>query len=69
MGLTASPLGVGLLLGEDVHIGEGVHFGAHVVVHDAARIGDGCTVEDHVVLGKRPRLAAQLDRARRSRRP
>jgi acetyltransferase-like isoleucine patch superfamily enzyme len=48
----------GLMLGEDVEIGAEVCFGAYVVVHDGTRIGDGCTVEDHVVLGKRPRLAA-----------
>jgi acetyltransferase-like isoleucine patch superfamily enzyme len=45
------------VLGEGVEIGEGVHFGAHVVVHAGTVIGDGCTIEDHAVLGKRPRLA------------
>lgn len=47
----------GLVLGENVHVGEGVTFGAHVVVHDGTVIGDGCLIEDHAVLGKRPRLA------------
>jgi acetyltransferase-like isoleucine patch superfamily enzyme len=55
--LTASSAAPGLLLGEGVEIGEGVSFGAYVVVHEGTRIGDGCTLEDHVVLGKRPRLA------------
>ena len=32
-------------------------FGAHVVVHAGTVIGDGCVIEDHAVLGKRPRLA------------
>jgi acetyltransferase-like isoleucine patch superfamily enzyme len=45
------------LLGRDVRVGDGVHFGAYVVVHDGTVIGDGCTIEDHAVLGKRPRLA------------
>jgi acetyltransferase-like isoleucine patch superfamily enzyme len=45
------------MLGNGVHIGADVSFGAYVVVHDSTRIGDGCTIEDHVVLGKRPRLA------------
>jgi acetyltransferase-like isoleucine patch superfamily enzyme len=57
--LTESSLAHGLMLGEDVHIGERVSFGAYVVVHDGVRIADGCTVEDHVVLGKRPRLATR----------
>ncbi len=47
----------GLMLGENVQIGEGVSFGAHVVVHAGTTIGAGCVVEDHAVLGKRPRLA------------
>ena len=57
--LEPSSRGAGLLLGEDVQVGEGVCFGAYVVVHGATRIGDGCTIEDHVVLGKRPRLAGR----------
>ena len=40
-----------------MQVGEGVRFGAHVAVHGGTVIGDGCTIEDHVVLGKRPRLA------------
>jgi len=40
-----------------VQVGEGVHFGSHVVVHDGTVIGDDCWIEDHAVLGKRPRLA------------
>jgi len=55
--LSESTRGHGLMLGKDVQIGEGVSFGAYVVVHEGVRIGDGCTIEDHVVLGKRPRLA------------
>jgi acetyltransferase-like isoleucine patch superfamily enzyme len=45
------------LLGPGVVLGDGVAFGAYVVVHEGTVIGDGCAVEDHVVLGKRPRLA------------
>jgi acetyltransferase-like isoleucine patch superfamily enzyme len=45
-------------LGEGVRLGEGVSFGAHVVVHDGTVIGDRCAIDDHAVLGKRPRLAA-----------
>lgn len=45
------------MLGESVTIGEGVVFGAHVVVHAGTVIGEDCTIEDHAVLGKRPRLA------------
>jgi acetyltransferase-like isoleucine patch superfamily enzyme len=53
----SDPRAPGLLLGEDVRIGADVRFGAHVVVHDGTIIGPGCTIEDHAVLGKRPRLA------------
>ncbi len=59
MGLTASSRAPGLMLGEDVHIGEGVSFGAYVVLHEGTRLGAGCIVEDHAVLGKRPRLAGR----------
>jgi acetyltransferase-like isoleucine patch superfamily enzyme len=55
--LTPDPRAPGLLLGADVEIGEGVSFGAHVVVHAGTAIGAGCVIEDHAVLGKRPRLA------------
>jgi len=47
----------GLVLSSAARVGEGVTFGAHVVVHDDVEIGDGVTIEDGVVLGKRPRLA------------
>jgi len=47
----------GPLLGDGVQVGEDVFFGAYVVVHDGTLIGDGCAIEDHAVLGKRPRLA------------
>jgi acetyltransferase-like isoleucine patch superfamily enzyme len=50
------------VLGEDVDIGEGVVFGANVVVHDGTRIGVGCVIEDCVVLGKRPKLAGRSGR-------
>jgi len=47
----------GLMLGAGVEIGAGVSFGAHVVVHADTIVGAGCAIEDHAVLGKRPRLA------------
>jgi acetyltransferase-like isoleucine patch superfamily enzyme len=49
--------GPGPLLADGVRVGEDVSFGAYVVVHHGTVIGDGCAIEDHVVLGKRPRLA------------
>ncbi len=55
--MTADERAPGLVLGERVRIGEGVQFGAHVVVHSDTELADGCIVEDHAVLGKRPRLA------------
>jgi len=47
----------GLVLSPSARVGEGVVFGANVVVHDEVEIGDGVVVEDGAVLGKRPRLA------------
>jgi acetyltransferase-like isoleucine patch superfamily enzyme len=55
--LSEDPRAPGLMLGKDVQIGRRVSFGAYVVVHDGTQISDGCVIEDHVVLGKRPRLA------------
>jgi acetyltransferase-like isoleucine patch superfamily enzyme len=49
--------GARALVGERVRVGADVSFGAYVVVHDGTIIGDGCSIEDHAVLGKRPRLA------------
>jgi UDP-2-acetamido-3-amino-2,3-dideoxy-glucuronate N-acetyltransferase len=45
------------ILGEGVSVAEGVDFGACVVVHAGTAIGAGCSIEDHAVLGKRPRLS------------
>jgi acetyltransferase-like isoleucine patch superfamily enzyme len=53
-----SDLGPGLLLGEDVQVGEGVRFGAYVVVHPGTVIGDRCEIQDGAILGKPPKLAA-----------
>ncbi len=55
-GATGAPLGAPLI-GEDVALGEGVSFGSWVVVHARTVIGDGCTIQDHAVLGKLPRLS------------
>ena len=52
-----SDLGHNLLMGENVSIGAGVSFGANVVVCDDTVIGDGCFVQDNVVLGKVPSLS------------
>jgi acetyltransferase-like isoleucine patch superfamily enzyme len=47
----------GLVLSPRACVGDGVRFGAHVVVHDGVELGDGVVVEDGAVLGKPPRLA------------
>jgi acetyltransferase-like isoleucine patch superfamily enzyme len=47
----------GLVLSPTASVGDGVIFGAHVVVHDGVVIGDGCTIGDGAVLGKTPDLA------------
>jgi acetyltransferase-like isoleucine patch superfamily enzyme len=46
----------GLVISPTASVGDGVTFGAHVVVHDGVVIGDGCTICDHAVLGKTPSL-------------
>jgi acetyltransferase-like isoleucine patch superfamily enzyme len=46
-----------LVLSPLAQVGEGVTFGANVVVHDDVVIGDGVVVQDNVVLGKMPKLA------------
>jgi acetyltransferase-like isoleucine patch superfamily enzyme len=49
-------IGAGSVIGEHVTIGAGVRIGSLTVIHEGTEIGDGCLIEDHVVLGKRPRL-------------
>jgi acetyltransferase-like isoleucine patch superfamily enzyme len=41
---------------DEVTIGAGARIGSLTVVHAGTQVGDGCVIEDHVVLGKRPRL-------------
>jgi acetyltransferase-like isoleucine patch superfamily enzyme len=57
LGSVAFPDGRRPLLGAGVVVGEDVQFGAYVVVHDGTTIGAGCTIGDHAVLGRRPKLA------------
>jgi bifunctional UDP-N-acetylglucosamine pyrophosphorylase / glucosamine-1-phosphate N-acetyltransferase len=40
---------VGAVFEGDVHLGDGVHIGAHAVIADA-RLGDGCLVHPHTVM-------------------
>jgi acetyltransferase-like isoleucine patch superfamily enzyme len=49
----------GLILSPDARVGDGVTFGAHVVVHHGVIIGDNCTIGDGAVLGKGPKLASR----------
>ncbi len=46
----------GLVLSPAATVGDGVVFGAHVTVHGATVVGDGCRIQDGVVLGKPPSL-------------
>ena len=46
----------GAVIAADVVLGDGVVIGANTVVNRGVSIGAGCLIEDHVVLGKRPRL-------------
>jgi UDP-2-acetamido-3-amino-2,3-dideoxy-glucuronate N-acetyltransferase len=47
----------GLVLSPTASVGDGVTFGAHVVVYDGVVIGDGCAIGDGAVLGKTPSLS------------
>jgi acetyltransferase-like isoleucine patch superfamily enzyme len=49
-------IGVGSVIGDNVRIGAGAQVGALSVIHAGTEVGDDCVIEDHVVLGKRPRL-------------
>lgn len=40
----------GLVLADDAAVGDGVSFGAHVVVHAGAKVGDGVSFGAHVVV-------------------
>jgi UDP-2-acetamido-3-amino-2,3-dideoxy-glucuronate N-acetyltransferase len=52
------------VLGEGVQVGDGVRFGAYVVVHPGSVIGDGCEIQDGAILGKPPKLARHSAAAR-----
>lgn len=45
--LAPSDLAPGLLIGDEVLLGEGVRLGGHVVIHSGARIGAGARIGDH----------------------
>jgi acetyltransferase-like isoleucine patch superfamily enzyme len=51
-------LGHYCVIGEGARIGSGAQLGSHVVVHPGTTVGAGCIVQDGVVLGKPPKLAA-----------
>lgn len=54
----------GAVIHDGARIGAGVRIGVGTVVHAGVHVGAGCTIEDLVVLGKRPRLAAGSSAAR-----
>jgi UDP-2-acetamido-3-amino-2,3-dideoxy-glucuronate N-acetyltransferase len=49
----------GLMLGPEVELAEDVALGCHVVIHGGTRVGAGCVIGDHVVLGRSPTLSAE----------
>jgi acetyltransferase-like isoleucine patch superfamily enzyme len=48
----------GLIVGEGVELPDDVQLGAYVVIHPGTVVGAGCVIQDRVVLGKPPKLAA-----------
>ena len=57
--LKPSDRAAGLLLGEGVELPEDVLLGGHVIIHDNARIGGGCRLQDAAIIGRR--LGRDLD--------
>ena len=62
--LTPSDRAPGLLLGEGVGLPDDVEIGGHVVIHAGTRIGSGCTIQDHAVIGKPPKLGTRSTASR-----
>lgn len=56
--LRPSDVAPGLLLGDDVEIGEGVIIGGHAIIHSGVRIGAGARVGDHAQIRDRARIGA-----------
>jgi acetyltransferase-like isoleucine patch superfamily enzyme len=59
----------GLILCDDVHLGDGVLFGPNVLVEEGTRIGEASVIEGGVLLGKVPRLARTSATAQESLSP
>lgn len=56
--LYESALAPGLLLGEDVEIGDGVLLGGHVTIRSRARIGAGARIGDHAQVREGAQIGA-----------
>ena len=54
----------GLVLGDGVQLAEEVQIGAHLISHLVTVIGPGCVIQDRVILGKPPKLAAHSTASR-----
>jgi acetyltransferase-like isoleucine patch superfamily enzyme len=56
--LRPSDLAPGLLLGDEVVIGEGTIIGGHAIIHSGVRIGAGARIGDHAQVRDRARIGA-----------
>jgi acetyltransferase-like isoleucine patch superfamily enzyme len=56
-------LGHFCVIAEGAEVGAGARLGSHVIVHPGTSVGPGCVVQDGVVLGKPPKLAAHSSAA------
>jgi acetyltransferase-like isoleucine patch superfamily enzyme len=56
--LRPSDLAPGLLLGDDVLIGEGTIIGGHAIIHPGVRIGAGARIGDHAQVRDGARIGA-----------
>ena len=54
----------GLMLSPDAIVADDVSIGCHVVIHAGVEVQRGCAIQDHAVLGKRPKLASHSTASR-----
>jgi acetyltransferase-like isoleucine patch superfamily enzyme len=62
--LAPSDRAPGLLLGDGATVPDDAEIGGHVVIHAGTKIGSGCAIQDHAVIGKPPKLGSRSTASR-----